>query len=318
MRLLITGGAGFIGSNLVRYLLSKESSPSIINLDLLTYAGSLENLEGLLSNPKHTFIQGDIACQEVLNSLFGRLKPELVINLAAETHVDRSIEDPAPMVRSNIRGTQLLLEMSKKYRIQKFLQVSTDEVYGSLKPEEEPWDEESPLKPRNPYSASKAAADLMVMAYHQTYRLPVLISRCGNNYGPRQHPEKLVPKMITCALSGKGLPLYGDGQNIREWIHVRDHCRALELILKEGKPGRVYNIGSGEEKTNLEIVQGILSRLSLDKDLIEYIEDRPGHDRRYALDTHRINRLGWQPQLPFNQGLDETVDWYKSKHQKEG
>ncbi|MEW6273878.1 MAG: dTDP-glucose 4,6-dehydratase [Bacillota bacterium] len=308
MRILITGGAGFIGSNMIRYLLSKYPY-ELINLDKLTYAGNLENLAGLEHDPRYTFVRGDIADPQVVEEIFAG-KIDAVINFAAESHVDRSIADASDFIRTNVEGTRVLLEAARRHGAAKFIQVSTDEVYGSLG-ETGFFTEESPLNPSSPYSASKAAADLLALAYHRTYGLPVLITRCSNNYGPYQFPEKLIPLMITNALEDKPLPVYGDGQNVRDWLHVCDHCAALDLVLHRGRPGQVYNIGGNNERKNLEIVRLILAELGKPTSLIAFVADRPGHDRRYAIDAGKLRReLGWRPQYPFAQGLYETIRWY--------
>lgn len=309
MRVLVTGGAGFIGSNFIRYILEKYDNYQVVNLDLLTYAGNLENLAGVEANPNYTFVRGDIADYSCLESIFSK-GVDAVVNFAAESHVDRSIEDSGAFIRTNVEGTRVLLEAARKYGVKKFLQVSTDEVYGSLGADGY-FTEDTPLDPSSPYSASKAAADLLVQAYHRTYGLPVSITRCSNNYGPYQFPEKLIPLMITNALEDKPLPVYGDGLNIRDWLHVWDHCAALDLVLHQGKPGEVYNIGGNNEWANIDIVRRILSELSKPESLITFVKDRPGHDRRYAIDASKIKReLGWQPKISFEQGLRNTIKWY--------
>ncbi|SHI89475.1 dTDP-glucose 4,6-dehydratase [Desulfofundulus thermosubterraneus] len=323
MKLLVTGGAGFIGSNFTRYILQACPGVSVINLDKLTYAGNLENLADLADHPRHAFIHGDICDRRLVGEIFSR-GVDAVINFAAESHVDRSIVDASPFIETNVRGTQVLLDAAAEYWKDRFggraaagaeepvifIQVSTDEVYGSLGPEGR-FTEGSPLKPSSPYSASKAAADLLALAYHRTYGLPVVITRCSNNYGPYQFPEKLIPLMITNALENQPLPVYGDGLNMRDWLHVEDHCRALELVLFRGKPGEVYNIGGHGERTNLEVVQAILKHLGKPESLIRFVKDRPGHDRRYAIDPSKITReLGWEPRHKFEEGLAATVEWY--------
>jgi len=309
MRILITGGAGFIGSNMIRYLLRKYPS-ELINLDKLTYAGNLENLAGLEDDPRYTFVRGDIADPRVVGDIFTSHRIDAVINFAAESHVDRSIEDASAFLRTNVEGTRVLLEAARRHGAAKFIQVSTDEVYGSLG-ETGFFTEESPLNPSSPYSASKAAADLLALAYHRTYGLPVLVTRCSNNYGPYQFPEKLIPLMITNALEDQPLPVYGDGQNVRDWLHVADHCTALDLVLHRGRPGQVYNIGGHNERKNIEIVRLILAKLGKPESLITFVADRPGHDRRYAIDAAKLRReLGWRPQHTFEEGLRETVRWY--------
>lgn len=307
-KILITGGAGFIGSNFVRYMLDKYPDYEIINLDALTYCGNLENLKGIEDNPNYTFIKGDITDKE----LVFQITPDIdyIINFAAESHVDRSIEDPEIFIKSNIMGTQVLLDAAQKNNIKKYLQISTDEVYGSLG-ETGYFIEDTPLAANSPYSASKAGADLMVRAYYKTFDLPVNITRCSNNYGPYQFPEKLIPLMISNALEDKSLPVYGDGMNVRDWLHVYDHCTAIDLVLHNGKIGEVYNIGGNNEKTNIEIVKLILENLGKDESLIEYVKDRLGHDRRYAIDSSKIqNELGWKPKYTFETGIVETINWY--------
>jgi dTDP-glucose 4,6-dehydratase len=323
MKLLVTGGAGFIGSNFIRYILRARPGVSVINLDKLTYAGNLENLAGLESHPRYSFIRGDICNRHLVSDIMSG-GVDAVINFAAESHVDRSIMDASPFVETNVRGTQVLLDAAAEYWRERFegraaagaerpvifIQVSTDEVYGSLGPEGR-FTEESPLKPSSPYSASKAAADLLALAYHRTHGLPVIVTRCSNNYGPYQFPEKLIPLMITNALEGRPLPVYGDGLNVRDWLHVEDHCRALELVLFRGRPGEIYNIGGHGERPNIEVVQMILRLLNKPESLIRFVKDRPGHDRRYAIDPSKITReLGWRPRYTFEEGLAETVEWY--------
>ncbi|OIQ10521.1 dTDP-glucose 4,6-dehydratase [Neomoorella thermoacetica] len=312
VKLLVTGGAGFIGSNFIRHILKEHPDWYIVNLDKLTYAGNLENLKDVEDNPRYRFLRGDIADRELVDRLFREEKFDLVANLAAESHVDRSILDPAPFIKTNIKGTQVLLEAARQHGIRKFLQVSTDEVYGSLGPDDPPFTEESPIRPNSPYSASKAAADLMCRAYYVTYGLPVVITRCSNNYGPYQHPEKFIPTIILNALSDKPIPVYGDGQNVRDWIHVEDHCRALDLVLEKGRPGEVYNIGAGNEKNNVTLVRTILQLIGKDESLITFVKDRPGHDYRYAIDASKIqHELGWQPSRVFEKSLQELISWYK-------
>jgi dTDP-glucose 4,6-dehydratase len=308
VKILITGGAGFIGSNFVRYMLDKYPDYEIVNLDALTYCGNLENLKEIEDNPNYTFIKGDITHKELIYKTASDI--DYIINFAAESHVDRSIEDPEIFIKSNILGTQVLLEAAKKYNIKKFLQISTDEVYGSLG-KTGYFREDTPLAPNSPYSASKAGADLMVRAYHKTFNLPVNITRCSNNYGPYQFPEKLIPLMISNALENKLLPVYGDGMNIRDWLHVYDHCTAIDLVLQKGKIGEIYNIGGNNEKSNIEIVKLILKYLRKDESLIKYVEDRPGHDRRYAIDSTKIQKeLGWKAEYTFETGISKTIEWY--------
>ncbi|MCX7797876.1 MAG: dTDP-glucose 4,6-dehydratase [Melioribacter sp.] len=307
---LVTGGAGFIGSNFINYILSKRDDYYIINLDKLTYAGNLENLKPVEKNKNYHFIKGDITNRELVDYIFKKFNIKYVINFAAESHVDRSILGSEIFFRTNVIGTNVLLEASKRYDIEKFLQISTDEVYGSLD-NEGYFTEQTPLSPNSPYSSSKAAADLMALAFHHTYRLPIVITRCSNNYGPYQFPEKLIPLMIINCLNNKKLPVYGKGLNIRDWIFVIDHCRAIELVLEKGKEGEVYNIGANCEMRNIDIVRLILRKLNKSEDLIEFVKDRPGHDYRYAIDSSKIqNELGWKPLFNFENALDNTIDWY--------
>lgn len=317
MRVLVTGGCGFIGSNFIRYFLKTYSEASIINVDKLTYAGNLENLSDLSRSPRYHFVRGDIADAPLMESLVKK-GLDAIINFAAESHVDRSIEDPSAFIRTNIFGTFVLLETLRKFSPQekiRFLHISTDEVYGSLG-DIGYFREETPLSPNSPYSASKASADMMVRAYHHTYGLPVLITRCSNNYGPFQFPEKLIPLMISNAMEDRELPIYGDGLQIRDWIYVEDHCRALDLVLHKGKEGEVYNIGGKCERTNLSVAQTILDRLGKPRSLIRFVADRPGHDRRYAIDFSKIEKeLGWTPQVSFEEGIDLTIRWYQ-EHQE--
>ncbi|MED3749346.1 dTDP-glucose 4,6-dehydratase [Geobacillus stearothermophilus] len=310
MNLLVTGGAGFIGSNFVRYMLEKYPNYKVVNYDLLTYAGNLENLKDVENHPNYTFVKGDINNRELVDYLVKTHEIDVIVNFAAESHVDRSITDPDIFVKTNVLGTQALLDVAKANNIKKYVQISTDEVYGTLG-ETGYFTEETPLAPNSPYSASKAGGDLLVRAYHETYGLNVNITRCSNNYGPYHFPEKLIPLMITNALEGKELPIYGDGQNIRDWLHVKDHCAAIDLVIHEGRPGEVYNIGGHNERTNNEIVHLIVEKLGVSKDLIKYVADRPGHDRRYAIDPTKImTELGWKPQYTFEKGIVETIQWY--------
>lgn len=311
VKLLVTGGAGFIGSNFIRHILKEHHDWYIVNLDKLTYAGNLENLKDVEDNPRYRFVRGDIADRELVDYFFREEKFDLVANLAAESHVDRSILDPAPFIETNVKGTKVLLEAARQHGVQKFLQVSTDEVYGSLGPDDPPFTEESPIRPNSPYSASKAAADLMCRAYFVTYGLPVVITRCSNNYGPYQHPEKFIPTIILNALADKPIPVYGDGQNVRDWIHVEDHCRALDLVLQKWQAGEVYNIGAKNEHTNLDIVKTILRLMNKPESLITFVKDRPGHDRRYAIEPSKIEAaLSWQPRVDFTSGLKDLITWY--------
>jgi dTDP-glucose 4,6-dehydratase len=309
MKILVTGGAGFIGSNFVNYMVDKYADYSIVNVDALTYAGNLENLKQSEGKSNYQFVKADITDAEAMDQLIGD-GVDAIINFAAESHVDRSITNPGIFVQTNIQGTQVLLDAAKKYSVQKFLQVSTDEVYGSLG-EEGYFTEQTPLAPNSPYSASKAGADLLVLAYHETFGLPVNITRCSNNYGPYHFPEKLIPLMIINALNDKPLPVYGDGKNVRDWLHVADHCSAIDLVLHKGANGGVYNVGGHNEKTNVEVVKEILKQLGKPESLIQYVEDRLGHDRRYAIDPTKLEQeLGWKPKYTFETGLKETVQWY--------
>ncbi|KXG76282.1 dTDP-glucose 4,6-dehydratase [Thermotalea metallivorans] len=308
-KLLVTGGAGFIGSNFIKYMLNKYKDYKIINLDLLTYAGNLENLQSVECHPNYQFIRGSIADKELVDKIVSD-GIHYIINFAAESHVDRSIENPGIFVETNIMGTQVLLDAAKKYGIEKYIQISTDEVYGTLGSTGY-FTEETPLAPNSPYSASKASADLLARAYHETFKLPVNITRCSNNYGPYQFPEKLIPLMIANALEDKELPVYGDGLQIRDWLHVEDHCGAIDLVLHQGESGQVYNIGGNNEKANIEIVKTILEKLGKPETLIKYVKDRPGHDRRYAIDSSKIQKeLGWKPQYTFEAGIEKTIGWY--------
>ena len=307
-KVLVTGGAGFIGSNFIKYMLEKHPDYEIINLDALTYCGNLENLEDIEENPNYSFVKGNICDDELVDEVVSEV--DYIVHFAAESHVDRSIEDPQIFIKSNIIGTQVLLDAAKKHKIKKFLQVSTDEVYGSLGPEGY-FTEKTPLQANSPYSASKAGADLMVRAYGETFDLPINITRCSNNYGPYQFPEKLIPLMISNALEDKELPIYGDGKNIRDWLHVYDHCSAIDLVLHKGKLGEVYNIGGHNEKENIEIVKLILKELGKPESLIKFVKDRLGHDRRYAIDSTKISKeLGWKPKYTFETGIVETIRWY--------
>jgi dTDP-glucose 4,6-dehydratase len=310
MRILVTGGCGFIGSNLVRHLLRTRPDAVVVNLDNLSYAGNLESLRDLEGLPGHRFVRGDICDRAFVTSLLQTEGVDTVMNLAAESHVDRSILGPEIFAQTNVVGTATLLEASRKAGVKRFLQVSTDEVYGSLGPEGL-FTETTPLAPSSPYSASKASADLIALAYHHTFGMDVVVSRCSNNYGPYQFPEKLIPLMIANALADKPLPVYGDGMNVREWLHVDDHNEALVTILERGVAGQVYNIGSGAEQPNIDIVKRILRHLGKPESLIRYVTDRPGHDRRYAIDASRLRgELGWRPRHDFESGLAATIDWY--------
>ena len=307
-KILITGGAGFIGSNFVRYMLDKYPEYEFTNLDALSYCGNLENLKDIEDRDNYTFVKGDIRDKDIVNELVK--DSDYVINFAAETHVDRSIDNPEIFIKSNVLGTQVLLNAALEHGIEKYVQISTDEVYGTLG-ETGYFTETTPLQPNSPYSASKASADLVVRAYSETFDLPINITRCSNNYGPYQFPEKLIPLMISNALEDKKLPVYGDGKNIRDWLHVYDHCRAVDLVLHEGEVGEVYNIGGNNEKRNIDIVKLILNELGKDESLIEFVKDRLGHDRRYAIDSSKIqNDLGWKPEYSFENGIKETINWY--------
>ncbi len=310
LRLLITGGAGFIGSNFVRFMLERYADCRILNLDKLTYAGNLENLSGLESDPRHEFIQGDICDTALVGGILGK-GVDAVINFAAESHVDRSIMRSSEFVQTNVVGTLNLLESCRKVRIGRFLQISTDEVYGSLG-SSGAFTELSPIAPNSPYAASKASADLLIRSYHHTHAFPGIITRCSNNYGPYQFPEKLIPLLISNALAGMPLPIYGDGMYVRDWIHVRDHCAAVDAILHHGQDGEIYNIGARQELPNIEVARRILKSLNKDERLITYVEDRPGHDRRYAIDSSKLeSRLNWHPEFQFDIGLEETIEWYR-------
>ena len=308
MKLLVTGGVGFIGSNFIRHIRQEYPGWEITNLDKLTYAGNLENLKEIQDQPGYHFVKGDIADRKLVDKLVSQ-RFDVIVNFAAESHVDRSILDASPFIETNVKGTQVLLEGAKKHGIQRFIQVSTDEVYGSI--DNGRFTEESHLSPSSPYSASKTAADLLCRAYFKTHHLPVIITRCTNNLGPYQFPEKLIPLAITNALEDKPVPVYGDGLNIRDWIFVVDHCRALDAVIQKGKPGEIYNIGSGNEKTNLELIHKLLELLDKPQSLIQFVTDRPAHDRRYALDCAKIAiELGWKPDYSFEKALSATVDWY--------
>lgn len=313
MKILVTGGAGFIGANFVYHMLDKYQDYDIVCLDALTYAGNLKTLDKAMKNPKFKFVKGDIADRELVFKLFEDEKFDIVVNFAAESHVDRSIEDPGIFLKTNIIGTQTLMDASRKYGVKRYHQVSTDEVYGDL-PLDRPdlfFTEETPIHTSSPYSASKASADLLVQAYHRTYGLPATISRCSNNYGPYHFPEKLIPLMIANALNDKPLPVYGKGENVRDWLYVEDHCRAIDLIIHKGRVGEVYNIGGHNEKTNIYIVKKILELLGKPESLITYVTDRKGHDLRYAIDPTKIhNELGWLPETKFDDGIVKTVQWY--------
>jgi dTDP-glucose 4,6-dehydratase len=306
---LVTGGCGFIGSNFIRHLLETDPDLAVVNFDKLTYAGNLANLADLAASPRYQFIHGDITDRAAVRKAVGA-GVQAIVNFAAESHVDRSIHDSGVFVRTNVLGTQVLLDAAREFAVPRFLQVSTDEVYGSLGATGF-FTEETPLAPSSPYSASKAAADMLVHSYVHTFHFPALITRCSNNYGPYQFPEKLLPLFITNLLRDEPVPVYGDGQNVRDWIHVRDHCAAIDRVLRHGRIGEVYNVGGRCEKTNLDLTHTLLDVMGKPRSLIRYVKDRPGHDRRYAIDCAKIEReLGWQPAVPFEQGLRDTVQWY--------
>ncbi|MEI4801450.1 dTDP-glucose 4,6-dehydratase [Bacillus sp. NPDC077411] len=307
--LLITGGCGFIGSHFIRLLL-KNTNVSITNIDALTYASNKENTEDFENNPNYRFIKVDITKKDELDKVFDQTY-DMIINFAAETHVDRSIENSHSFVHTNVLGTYYLLQKVLDGKAKKMLQISTDEVYGSLKVNEHPFKETHPLSPNNPYSASKASADLLIHSFYRTYKIPVMITRCSNNYGPNQNSEKLIPKVIFHALHDKKIPIYGDGQNVRDWLFVEDHCKAIYTIMVNGKPGEIYNIGGSNEKSNIEIVKIILNYIGKSHDLIAFVTDRKGHDRRYGIDWSKMkNGFNWQPNTPFNRGIKMTIDWY--------
>jgi len=309
-KILVTGGAGFIGSNFINYMFSKSNDNFIVNLDKLTYAGNLQNLKGVEDNPNYIFIKGDIGNDEMVSYIFQKYNISHVINFAAESHVDRSILGSEIFFRTNVLGTNVLLENAKRFGVEKFVQISTDEVYGSLGPEGQ-FEETTPLQPNSPYAASKAAADMMALAFYHTYQVPVVITRCSNNYGPYQFPEKLIPLMIINSLNNKKLPVYGDGLNVRDWIYVIDHNKAVEVVLEKGKNGEVYNVGANTEKPNIEIVKLLLNQVGKSEDLIEYVKDRLGHDRRYAINSAKIKKeLGWVAEHTFENAMKDTVHWY--------
>ncbi|MCP9226060.1 dTDP-glucose 4,6-dehydratase [Bacillus mycoides] len=312
MNILVTGGAGFIGSNFIHYMLKNYETYKIINYDALTYSGNLNNVKSIQENPNYSFVKGKIQNGELLEHVVKERDVQVIVNFAAESHVDRSIENPIPFYDTNVIGTVTLLELVKKYSHIKLVQVSTDEVYGSLGKTGK-FTEETPLAPNSPYSSSKASSDMIALSYYETYQLPVIITRCSNNYGPYQYPEKLIPLMVTNALEGKKLPLYGDGLNVRDWLHVTDHCSAIDTVLHKGCVGEVYNIGGNNEKTNVDVVEQIIKLLGKTKKNIEFVTDRLGHDRRYAIDAQKMkNEFEWEPKYTFEQGLKETVEWYKN------
>lgn len=313
MKIVVTGGAGFIGSNFIYYMLDKYKDYKIICIDKLTYAGNLSTLSEAMKNQNFKFIKADICDIEKIDTVFKEEEPNIVVNFAAESHVDRSISNPEVFLETNIRGTSVLLECCKKYNVKRYHQISTDEVYGDL-PLDRPdlsFTEKSPLRPSSPYSVSKTSADLLVLSYFRTYKLPVTISRCSNNYGPYHFPEKLIPLIIIKALKNQRLPIYGDGKNVRDWIYVKDHCKAIDLILHKGKIGEVYNVGGNSEKSNLEVVKTILNILGKSEKLIEFVPDRLGHDRRYAINNHKIeSELGFKRDVTFEQGIEKTINWF--------
>ncbi len=312
MNILITGGAGFIGANFIDHQLSAHPGDRLVCLDALTYAARPGTLDGPLARPNFRFVRGDIRDPAAVFALFERERPDAVVNFAAESHVDRSIDDPTPFLQTNVLGAQVLMDACRAFGVARFHQVSTDEVYGDLPlgRSDVSFAEDAPLRPSSPYAASKASADLLALAYHRTYGLDVVITRSSNNYGPFQGPEKLIPKMITRALTGETLPVYGRGEQVRDWLHVADHCRAIDCVLRAGKPGEVYNVGGGCERENIRVVRAILRALGQDERSITFVADRPGHDLRYAVNSEKLLRMGWRPQIPFEQGLDDTVRWY--------
>jgi dTDP-glucose 4,6-dehydratase len=309
MNLLVTGGAGFIGCNFIRHMLFAHPDYTIVNLDSLTYAGNLNNLKECDTNPHYTFIRGDICDPTLVNTVMEKQGIDMIVHFAAESHVDRSITDASVFVKTNVLGTHTLLEAAKKHNVQRFIHISTDEVYGSR--QKGSFRETDILSPSSPYSASKAGSDLLALSYYATYNLPVIITRCTNNFGPYQFPEKLIPLFVTNLLDGKKVPVYGTGKNIRDWIHVQDHCKAIDFLLDKGNSGEIYNIGGENERTNIAITEKILSLLKKDHSLIEYVRDRPGHDFRYSLDCSKLRRLGWKPLQSFEEALADTIRWYK-------
>lgn len=313
MKVLVTGGAGFIGSNFILYLLAEEPQAEIVNLDALTYAGNLENLAGVDQDPRYQFVKADVSNTQEVMDVFENHRPELVINFAAESHVDRSILDSAAFVRTNVLGTQVLLEAARKFEVRMFCQVSTDEVYGSLGPDDPPFREQTPMAPNSPYAASKAGADLLVRSYFRTHGLKAVLTRCSNNYGPYQFPEKFIPLFTTNLLDDKPCPIYGDGSNVRDWIHVADHCSGVWAAVTRGKSGEVYNFGGDNEWPNIEIARKLLAILDKPDSLLTFVKDRPGHDWRYAIDSTKAqNDLDWSPSVSFEEGLRQTVEWYRS------
>lgn len=313
MNIIVTGGAGFIGGNFMHYMVNKYPNDNIICIDSLTYAGNMETLEPIKEKANYKFYKVDITDRKSIYEIFEKEKPDYCINFAAESHVDRSVENPEIFLKTNILGTQVLMDACRKYGIKRYHQVSTDEVYGDLPLErlDLQFDETYPIKTSSPYSASKASADLLVMAYHRTFKLPCTISRCSNNYGPYHFPEKLIPLMISRALNDEKLPVYGEGKNVRDWLYVEDHCRAIDMIVRNGRDGEVYNVGGHEEKANIDIVKLILKKLNKPESLIEFVKDRPGHDLRYAMNPAKLEKeLGWKPSVTFEEGIDKTIAWY--------
>ncbi len=313
MKILVTGGAGFIGSNFIRYMMKKYPDLKILNLDKLTYAGNLENLKELENNENYEFIKGDICDRGLVSETVKKYKFDAIINFAAETHVDRSIMEPGDFIQTDVYGTYILLEAVKEYKVSKYIQISTDEVYGDI-PLGEFSKEGDTLKPSSPYSASKAGGDFQVLSNHRTYDLPVMITRCSNNYGPFQYPEKIIPLFITNLIEKNKIPIYGDGKQVRDWLYVDDHLSAIDLVLQKGKAGEVYNVGANQdpEITNLELTKRIIKDLGKDESMIEYVKDRPGHDLRYAVDCSKIKELGWEAEVSFKQGMKKTIEWYKN------
>ncbi|NOZ62000.1 MAG: dTDP-glucose 4,6-dehydratase [Calditrichaeota bacterium] len=307
-KFLVTGGAGFIGSNFIHYLFEKYPDAEVVNLDKLTYAGNLENLKDIENNPRYRFVKGDICDAKIVDPLIE--EADLVVNFAAESHVDRSIGAPDDFIKTDIYGTFVLLEAARKYGVKKFIQISTDEVYGSI--DDGSFKETDALMPSSPYSASKAGADRLAYSYFVTYKVPVIITRCSNNYGPYQYPEKLIPLFVTNAIEDKKLPIYGDGKNVRDWIYVMDHCDAIDFVMSNGKDGEVYNIGAGNERNNLEITEIILSTLDKPKELMTFVKDRPGHDRRYSVDCSKLHAVGWKPKHSFQEAMKLSIEWYKN------
>ena len=309
--LLVTGGCGFIGGHFIRHLLAADPDVTVVNFDALTYAGNLANLADLEDHPRYRFFKGDVTDRDAVRAAFG-MGVRHVVHFAAESHVDRSIQDSGPFIRTNVVGTQILLDAAREFGVERYVQVSTDEVYGSLGATGL-FTETTPLAPSSPYSASKAAADMLALSYAHTFGMPVLVTRCSNNYGPYQFPEKLIPLFITNLMADQAVPVYGDGGQVRDWIHVLDHCRAIECVWRSGRPGGVYNAGGRCEKTNLELTHTVIDLLGKPRTLIRYVQDRPGHDRRYAIDCSKIEReLGWRPTVPFERGLHETIEWYRA------